>query len=109
MNTQVTPVAPKTVNRLTQAQNFRLCSWLQKIAEAGALTPSTTYEGLTVNACAELGFHLTKNNIVGAFEATELKLPEAPVAAEVAMQRRVQKLEAMMRMLCDELKVPCQL
>lgn len=102
-------LAGRSVNRLTQAKNFRLGIWVQKLAETGAITSNSTYETLAVNASAELLFPVTRHNMVGVFEMLDMKLPEKPVTADVALLRRVAKLEAMVQALCLSLDVPCQL
>jgi hypothetical protein len=100
---------PRSINKLKNVEQFRLWNYLQDLHVNNKFTLQCTKQSLAASATTALGFRVTDHNIQGAFETLSISLPQPPVSAEAALKRRVDHLEAMVRMLCTELNVPCTL
>lgn len=70
-------------NRLSNKQQFALLAWCQRNA---ATFPESDAGFLAIRACAELGFYVTKHNVLSAGEGVGLKTrPQLQKAARDAV------------------------
>lgn len=78
---QAAPAVTKTVNRLTQVQQYALF----KAIENHTLVVGDTREALAKEFAASLGFHLTAANIDSALEVVGKAIPGKKLEGDAAM------------------------
>lgn len=95
MNTKTAPKSvEKTIQRTTQAQHFKLCSWLQTVFPT--LRAGITNEEVAAMANESLKFDtitaINRYHIRGALETLELKLPTESLVGEDLIQDQLRTL-----------------
>ena len=93
MNTPAT----RTRNCMTLTQNYKLCNAIQALNAAGGITSDSTWLSIAKYCQDLLGFPVTGNNIRGAFDVLELKMPTAPESREQQLELRIAELELIIK------------
>lgn len=74
----------RTVNRLTHAEHFKLCQWLQ----SQPISFEDTCESLASAATLALGFPITKSAVSTGMETLEMEIPaKVPTTTEDKLLR----------------------
>ncbi len=92
MNSKTAPkAAEKTVQRTTQAQHFKLCSWMQSVFPT--LKVGISYEEVAALANQHLKFDtitaINRYHIRGALETLELKLPVEEYSGDELIRHQI--------------------
>ena len=111
MNTsvQATFPLPAKINRLSQAQCFKLYDAVRALHSEGGIVIGDTCASIAVKVGTSLPFTVTASNVTGALQALEIAIPKALPTGEAALLQRIKRLEDIVSTLCRELNVPFQL